>query len=497
MTNARADTRAPLARVRTFVPNLDELMGGGFLAGSLNLIFGRPGTGKTVLGNQIAFAHAGAGGRVIYLTQLAETHDRMLSYLGGLSFFAPDVVGRDIIYLSGFQTIEQQGVAGLLTSIENAVRNAQASLIVIDELLIAELAARSAIEFKRFVHALQTFLSLTGATGIAVTTDFGTDGSLISAQPIVDGLIRLDYQHAELRAVREIEILKLRGSSFIPGRHVYEISSRGMVVYPRLEAITTKDQPSPPERPKQRFMTSGSRELDTMTGGGWPHGSTTLVLGGAGSGKTLLGLSFLVAGARQGQNGLLFGFYEPPEQLIDMAEAAGLPKDERSALGALEFAWNPRCEQLIDKLAADLLEKIRRRNVQRVFIDSMAGFESAALHPRRLSNFLGALALELRRLGVTSILSEEIHEPQGPEIRLSTGNIPAVSDNIVFLRCVERASQLYRLLTVRKLRSNAFDTSTREFWIEKDGIRLADSATSATKLLDDVGLHDRLPGNRP
>mgnify|MGYP003350680422 CR=1 FL=1 len=152
-----------------------------------------------------------------------------------------------------------------------------------------------------------------------------------------DGVIELSDQLIGPRAVRELTVHKFRGGNYLRGRHEVEITSAGMQIHPRTEIQFS----APPERAHEQRerMGFGVAELDRMMRGGPLSGSTLALLGAPGSGKTTLGLSFLIEGARKGQQGTYFGFYEPPPRLLERAEAMGMPLQQHVDDGTIELIW--------------------------------------------------------------------------------------------------------------------------------------------------------------
>lgn len=472
-------------RVPTHVPGLDVLLGGGFLGSTINLVLGPPGTGKTLLSNQLAFAHAANGGRAIYVTHFGETHARMLSFLRTTTFFDEARVGKSVVYLSGVAALEREAMAGLLDMLDDALRSSP-TLLVVDELVSAELFAQSPAIFKRFVHSLGARAEAVGCVVVLASTS-GSPG-MTHASAVVDGVIHLDRRRVGMRAMRELEVMKLRGSTLVPGAHQFEADHRGIVVYPRFEA--THGTARPPLGQERERAPTGIAQLDEMTHGGWPRGSSTLVLGAAGSGKTVLALSFLAEGARRGEKGMHFGFYEAPENVIAVAENAGL------RLGDTQIEWRPRREGLIDRMAHELLAEVDRHAMKRLVIDAMQGFAGAAVRDERMSEFFGALGNELRARGVTCMWTAETHEPMGPDIKLQVDELSALAENIVLLRCLESTAQLNRVLTIKKERGSAFDTGTRELWITDKGLRIAADSKSASALLGDGPFATNIEGRK-
>lgn len=186
------------------------------------------------------------------------------------------------------------------------------------------------------------------------------------------------------------------------------------MVHPRTEALLA--WPTTLPITAQSRLSLGIPQLDEMLRGGILARSTTMLVGATGSGKTLLGLHFLATGALENQAGLYFGFYEPPAHLISLADQVGLDFSGRTSSGLIEILWHPPVESDLDSLAGRLLQAVRHRQVQCLFIDKLDGFVQVATYPERLSHCFTALLNELRALGVTTLFSVQTPNLFGPPI---------------------------------------------------------------------------------
>jgi len=466
-------------RIPTGVQGLDTILRGGLIRGAGYLVVGEPGAGKTILCNQICFSHVAGGGRALYMTVLAESHTRMLTYLRSLDFFDEDPIGDALVYLSGYSTVAQAGLRGLLELLRSEVRTHQATLLVIDGLSTLEGSAASYLEFKRFVSDLQTSLDMLGCTTILQAQPSIDDRTTV-IHTIVDGVIRLFDHRVGLYAVRELEIQKLRGSDSLRGRHQFEITSAGLVVHPRTEAVYAETIAlGPKTRGRVRF---GSSRLDEMLHGGLLTGSSTLVLGPPGSGKTLLGLHLLAEGARAGEQGLYFGFYESPAYLVEKAEGIGLELRDAVERGRLDILWQPAIENGLDELAERLLTMVKERKVKRLVVDGLRAFERAAVYAERIGPFFTALSARLRMLEVTTIFTYTLPELFAPSVTVLAPGTEEV-DNMILLRYVELRSQLYRLISLVKIRDSDYEPAVREFTIGSDGLQVSSTFESAENIL--------------
>jgi circadian clock protein KaiC len=225
--------------------------------------------------------------------------------------------------------------------------------------------------------------------------------------------------------------------------------------------------------------------LDEMLAGGVPSATGTIVLGAPGTGKTLLGCTFLSAGAESGERGLYFGFFEPPGRLLAKLDGIGLPFRHHLETGALSVAWQPAVERLLDSLARRLLDNVKRTGATRVVIDGIDGFRQVAPDPERLPGFLVGLMSELRGLGATILLTQET-ELFRTELAVPLHGLSAAMDNIIFLQHLEVRAHLRRLLSVLKLRDSGYDGSIREFQITDRGFVVSPSPESAELLMADL-----------
>lgn len=469
-------------RVESGIPRLDSILKGGFFRGGIYTLYGPPGAGKTILANQFCFNHiARTGSTCVYVTVLAESHAKMMRHLAGLEFYDGSVVGTTLQYIAGYQSLKEDGLAGLLKLLRATLMQVKPSILVIDGLESVEQAGTRRIDAKEFLHQLQAFTAMTNTTTLLCAVEQAGEMRR-DENAMVDGVIELSDHLIGPRAVRELTVHKFRGCGYLRGRHEVEITDAGVQIHPRTE-IQFDAPPQHGEEQRQR-MGFGVPQLDEMLRGGVLSGSAVALLGAPGSGKTTVGLSFLVEGARLGQKGMYFGFYEPPPRLLERASAMGLPLKKYVDAGLIELAWQPPLEHFMDSLAESLLERIRQhpRERRRLFIDGVQGFAAAAVYDDRIPRFLSALTNQLRTWDVTTVVSEEL-PLFGTEISTRNPELANVVETVILLRYVELRSQLHRLMSVMKMRESPYDTSIREFRISDGGIEVSGSFESAETIL--------------
>ena len=467
-----ADPRqADSERVPTGVPGLDQVLQGGLQRGAAFIVSGAPGTGKTILANQIAFGQAGKGRSVLYVTLLAESHGRMLQHMRKMRFYDEDAVPDRLAYIGAFHTLEDEGLEGLMRLIHHEIEHRRADMLILDGVFVVEDQADSAQAYRRFVHELQGIAELKGCAVLLLTN--GRTKDYAPEHTMVDGWMQLNFLRAGVRSFRELEVHKFRGTDFLSGAHKFCITEKGIEIFPRLEAVL--QSPSAPLNYSAERLSSGVGKLDSMLGGGIRRGSTVLAIGPTGSGKTTLALHFL-AEATAEEPAIFLGAYESPELLVHKARNLGLKLPGARADDSAEICWWPATEQYLDEIGHRLLEEVRRKRAKRVVIDGLNALEQFLLRKERFPAFLAALSNELRAMDVTTLLTLEatggaLGLPLAP-----IADLAAVAEEIVSLGMAVRDGRMSRVVLVVKARDSAFDPLAHEFEIGRGGFAIGDPA---------------------
>jgi circadian clock protein KaiC len=463
-----------MKRVPTGVAGLDEILRGGLLQGGVYIVQGAPGSGKTILGNEVCFRHAAGGGRAAYVTLLAEMHTRMLQHLRSMSFFKEALIPEALYYISAFHTLESAGLKGLIDVLWREIKNRAVSLLVLDGLVAAQETAQSDREFKKFINEIQAHAGAYGCTVLLLTS---SSLQTVSAEhTMVDGVIELEDRMFGMRTERALTVRKFRGTAFLRGRHAFQITGEGIHLFPRIEATSSRP---PREDGCRGRLATGIAGLDELLGGGLPACSATGVMGPAGIGKTVLALHFLSQCCAQ-EPGLHFGFFESPEALKAKASSLGLAFGERIERGDVEMLCHQQCEHMLDELAYRLLAAVKRRKVRRLVIDGLGPLLACATYPDRLGRFLACLMNELGACGATSVLTLETPGLQDGSDRafLPSGGIWALAENLVLMRFLEEGTGVRRQVSVAKVRDGGHDLGIREFQITERGLTLGTGAVS-------------------
>ncbi|MBN8230745.1 AAA family ATPase [Corallococcus macrosporus] len=467
------------ARLKSGVPHLDVILNGGWLRGGLYLIAGPPGSGKTTLANEMCFRRAEGGDASLYVTLLAETHERMLLHLRSFRFFDKDAVGTHVHYISGLPALREGGGKGFVDTLIRTVRERDARVLIVDGLSVFKERLRPDEDLRELLQALNVRLAALDCTVLLLSTETNKGVSVEAA--VVDGIVALSADLIGLKATRGIELTKFRGSNNVPGRHTFTIDEHGVRVYPRFESVMRE---TPRKLADARHRSRwGIEGLDAMCYGGLVTLSSTLVMGSPGSGKTLIGMSFLMEGALKGEPGLYFGFAESGEQLTLKCRNVGLDLEPLQRQGLLRLEARAPVETLPDAMAQELMHIIQEQGVKRLVLDGLEPFAKEAIDPERTTRFLAALINALRERDVTMLITQQVNDMFGPELHSPIRGIEAICDNLVFLRFFELHGKLHRLITVLKMRDSANDPFLRELRITDEGPRVGESYTALEAVL--------------
>jgi circadian clock protein KaiC len=472
----------------TGVPRLDQVLGGGLPRGALVIIVGPPGSGKTTLANQMAFAAGRAGRRAMVLAALSEPTSKLIAHLRSFTFYDDALTGETIQFLS-LQQFLSGGLERTGDEMVAAARHARASFVVLDGFRGVRGVDVDPQAARKFLYDVGTTLSILGATTIITSEADPRDPAFFPEATTADVIVGLHFDLLGIRQRRRVEIIKMRGAAPMPGLHGLAISDEGMIVYPRLESrVTLASQAPLPEPIDHEVDESTAKELadrpesrvpfdlpalDDMLGGGLTRATNTLVVGSLGTGKTLLGLHFALAGVRRDEPTLFLGFRESYRQLLLKTSPFLLGREFRAALapgGGLTLLRWPPVELNADILATNLLAALDETGAKRLVVDSIVELERAAIESgdaRRVENYMAALVEALHRRGVTALFIREMPYEIGWPPDFSCDPTSILAENMLLLRQTEQRGHLHHLISVQKMRFSAYDpTLWREFTIE-------------------------------
>jgi circadian clock protein KaiC len=350
--------------------DLDLVLDGGLKPGSLVVLAGAPGTGKTILAQQICFANATPERKAIYYTTLSEPHAKLVSHLEPFTFFDSDALEDSVefIHLGDLLLNEKGGGLGsVVAEVVDTCFETNPAVVVIDSAKALQVFADDQ-SLRTAYYELASRVAHTDAVLVLVGEYAPEEIERGVEFALADGIVHLAYEPYEPVDRRRLRVVKLRGANPLAGKHSFRISAEGCEVFPRLETI----EPDQAANDVGVRVSSGVPKLDELMGGGIPAGDATAILGPSGCGKTVLGLRFIGQGLADGERCLYASFQESASQLVKKAASFGWDLEGALESGQLVIHHVPHGELNLDTLGAVVRRELSDGSVRRVIFDSLA-----------------------------------------------------------------------------------------------------------------------------
>lgn len=458
-------------RADTGIAGLDEILGGGFPRSRMYLVEGDPGSGKTTLALQFLLAGVRRGEPGVYAT-LSETDEELrdVAHSHGWSL--------DGITICDLQTSEESlkadsqytlfhpaevELSETTRTVLEAVERVRPTRVVFDSLSEMRLLARDSLRYRRQMLALKHYF--TGRSATVLLLDYGTPTGEFQIQSLAHGVVSMERETPEYGGERRrIKVQKVRGISYREGFHDYNIHRGGLHVFPRLIAGQHhKDF-------VRETIASDVPELDTLLGGGLDRGTSTMLLGPSGVGKSTLAAQYVSAAAARGEKACVYSFEESPTSWVARAQRLGMGLREHEEAGTVGVRQIDPAQLSPGEFASEVRKHVES-GVRTIVIDSLNGYRNAMAEEQHLILHLHELLSYLNQQGVTTLLIMAQTGLIGHDVS-SPVDLSYLADNVILLRYFEAFGQVRQAISMLKKRSGDHERSIRELRISDHGLRV-------------------------
>jgi len=457
------------------VPGLDDILAGGLTPRHVYLLEGNPGTGKTTIALKFLLEGADKGEQGLYITlseSEVELRDGAASHGwtidGKIEVFElvppesrldPDMQ-QSLLYSSDLELGETTKM------IFDAIARVRPKRIVLDSLSEIRLLAQNSLRYRRQILALKHFFARDGAT-VLLLDDLTSDSMDKTVHSVVHGVVRLEELAPGYGAERRrLGVMKYRGTKFRGGWHDFVIKTGGVTAFPRLVAAEHRT------KFKRSQNASGISELDALLGGGIEQGSSVLVIGPAGTGKSTFIFQFIDAAIKRGERAALFVFDEELGLLFDRTRAMGFPFEKMMEDGSLVVEQVDAAELSPGEFAQRVRDRVDRAKAKTVAIDSLNGYSAAMPDENALILHIHELLQYLNRQGATTFLTVAQHGLVGD--MKAPVDVTYLADTVILLRYFEAIGRVKRAVSVIKKRTGWHQDTIREYLIGGKGLALGD-----------------------
>ena len=455
------------------IDGLDDILSGGFTRGRINVLEGNPGTGKTTIAMTFLMEGARQGERGLYITlsetetelrESAASHGWSIDPLVTIFELVPpealldEAQRQSLLYSSDLELGETT------RRIFDVVDELKPARVVIDSLSEIRLLAQSSLRYRRQIASLKHYLSKAGAT-VILLDDLTTSAEDRSVHSVAHAVIRLEELSPHYGPERRrLRVIKYRGQKYRGGYHDFAIRTGGVRVFPRLVSSEHKRDF------RRDVLKSQSPELNDLLGGGMERGSSALIIGPSGTGKSLLALSFAAWAVERGERVAAFIFDEELGLLFSRAKGLGIDLEGMHQSGSLIIEQIDAAELSPGEFIQKARSCVERNQVETVIVDSLNGYQAAMPEEQSLILHLHELLQYLNRQGVTTFLTVAQHGLVGD--MKAPVDVTYLADSVILLRYFEAFGRVRRAMSVIKKRTSAHEDTIREYQIDARGIQL-------------------------
>ncbi len=466
------------------------MLSGGLARNRLFLVEGMPGSGKTTLAMQVLRTAAARGEPVLYVT-LSETEAELRAVAASHGWTFEGVALQELIPSQDSLDPDQQytlfhasevELGATIKEILNTIERLNPTFVVFDSLSELRLLSGSALRYRRQILALKQFFASHGCTALLLD-DMTATAQDLQTQSIAHGVLHLEVSNPDYGSERRrLRVIKYRGTQFRAGYHDYVIERGGLRIFPRLVAAEHRHIKS------LARLASDVPELDALLGGGLEEGTSTLILGAAGTGKSTLAAQFATAAAARGQHAALFVFDERPVTLLSRCEGLGIGLAAQVDAGRVSIQQVDPAE-LTPGEFTDRIRKAVHAQASIVVIDSLNGYLNAMPGERFLTIQLHELLMFLGQQGVATILIAAQHGMIGSQMNAPI-DASYLADTVMLLRYFEAGGEVRQAMSVVKKRGSSHERTIREFRLDETGIRVGQPLREFRGILTGVPVYE-------
>ena len=471
----------------TGVAGLDTILNGGLARGRTFLLEGNPGTGKTTIALQYLMAGAALGEQGLYVT-MSETADELQAGAASHGWRLDGIKVFELAPPENLLTEEQQQSLLYSSDLElgettqrifRAFEAVKPVRVVLDSLSEIRLLAQGSLRYRRQILALKHFFA-TRNTTVLMLDDLTTDEKDKTVHSVAHGVIRLEELAPEFGSDRRrLRVIKYRGNAFRGGYHDFLIETGGVRAFPRLVASEHRRAFT------RSTLNTGHKPFDKLLGGGVERGSSVLVLGPAGAGKSIIALTFLASAIRRGERVAMFVFDEELGLLVDRAKGLGIRLESMRRKGRLHLMQIDAAELTPGEFSSRVRESIDAFGAKTVIIDSINGYQAAMPEEHALILHMHELLQFCNRSGATTFVTVAQHGLVGSDMK-SPIDLTYLADTVILLRYFEMRGEVRRAVSVVKKRTSAHENTIREYRLTNHGIVVGPPLTNLHGVLRGV-----------